>query len=565
MRHRTRIIDTSTTAGLRRQLDRVIFVALVTMSLTRNSASQDAVSRQHEVVPSAWLTVAPDHLDPHAPDSSRAFVFPSLDPGLSTVALPQITLNPISGNKRNHFHDPQFSWPHSATPAEAIVLKLTRSGDQLTINVDGDSMGRIRMLRWEEFHRLQIAFSKFLLHHSGCWWFEDCTDRFSGIFFSDLTKFWKDSVLADAAFARFADNSLNDSARRNFEVTYAPDPGKGIPALKGKIEMHATEIGAGEELSITWGATAVFPTVTSGITSGNVRPTMGGVSELQIYGGTGLQLLPPKAVPMTPLNDDSGTQAAGNTVPFPTEWSGLMSGDIKAGTFPLFLPVNTLLDLHDSRLLKPRAAGKDLPAHMFLVTPEGYIKSDAGPGTSGIAAYVTDARGAEATKATAVAQFERRFLLIGCDSGAPACAENEIMGLLDQTYFTTPDLPGAGNDPKDTKGLADPAFTIGVFTNDTVIELRHHVSWNGRPLEKTVPDGETWGTALASWMLSSVGHVSSPRSHPLLEVRRTLRIGDEAQTRQFLFYTTNLTVLNEAQVFEGDEFYGRSDVPALPR
>ena len=558
MRHRARSIDTSTTTELRRQLDRLIFAALVMLTLTRNSPCQDAVIRQHEVVPSAWITVAknPKSVTPGNPDSSRAFVFPSLDRGQLSAELKAVTIGPVFLAGKDHFHHRHFVWTPHELPQATVDLELTRNGTGLTVGIDQPSMTNIRMLRWDQYHHLQRAFTKWLLDHNGCWIFEDCANRFDPKFFDTLSGLWKDTVLADATFARFAGNSLNDSARRNFEVTYAPDSGKGIPALTNAgIKMRATEIGTGEVLSITWGATTIYPAKTTGVTAGNVRPTMGGMSELQIHEWDGLHLFPPNTTAMTPVPEDPNASATNNSLPFRAEWASLMSG-----SQPVFLPMNGLLDLHDARLLMSRSPG-NAAAHLFLLTPEWYIKPDAGPGPNGIAQYTTDARGKEVSKADAVAQLTRRYLLIGCKDSGQACARNELMGLLDQAYGLTTGLAG---DPGDPGVPAMPAYTTGVFTNDSAVELRHHVRLNGHR-EETAPAGETWGALVAPWMLSSMNHSSNPRSHALLEVHRTVRTGDSTEIRKLLFYTTNYTVLNKAQVFEGDEFYGGPDVSALPR
>jgi hypothetical protein len=118
---------------------------------------------------------------------------------------------------------------------------------------------------------------------------------------------------------------------------------------------------------------------------------------------------------------------------------------------------------------------------------------------------------------------------------------------------------------------AKPAYAIAVFADQTFVEVRRRVSVNGRPLEASVIDRESWGAITWSWMSSGLDRISERGSPPLLEVRRTVRSRDSetgkfhAETMRLLFHTTAGSVLNQAEVFEGDEFYARPDVQALLR
>jgi hypothetical protein len=534
----------------------IVVAALSAATLPTALADSGVRSRQYDVVPSSWIT--PDGSSDHAADPSgtapTAFIFPSLDPDKPADEFSTTLVNFFRPG--NRFHESTFPWSPAARQHDEIEATFTRSNADLKIVIGAGSMARIRRLSWEEFAQLQGAFKDFLFDHSNCWFFGNCKGRFNNIY-PVLTEFWRDQVLKDASFEKFAYAYLNTTAQR-FTLSYHFPPFAAGVAPE-TVTMHATEVGPGEVLSIVWGSTAVYPELRQGLASGYIRPSTGGISQIQIHGENGLRLFPAGALSAMPVAEDKDAPPTGTTLlPFPVDWSALVGGSV-----PVFLPIYNFFDLHDSRLLKAIDMAQNVPMrYLFLLTPDRYTKADAGPAPNQIAQYSTDGRaGTEPIRADAAAQLSRRFILAGCERNTQECVQNQLAGVLDQAYQLS-----KGIGPAKPEALAKPSFTTGVFANQTFVEIRHHVSLNGRPLETTVPDTETWGTIVSSWMFSGVDRSSSFGSSPMLEIRRTTRgNGGTPETRELLFHTTANSVLNQAQVFEGDEFYGRPDVPAILR
>jgi hypothetical protein len=501
-------------------------------------------------VPWFWVTGDGnlETADEETDDPLRPLVFPSIDPGETAPGIDHASVGKIfrSGNR---FRKKRFEW--RALNGEEIEFSLTRTqDDQLQVSAAPTIMHRIRSLHWFEFRQLEGSFKEYLLDHSGCWIFEDCEGRFEAGFQQTLAKFWREKVLTGAALGDFAGRYLDQYGERNFPVTYSDDAGKGIDGLKHKsIAMHATAVGPGQVLAINWGATTVYPSNYLILSNGFTRPSTGGETQITIAEEDGPRLFPRGVPTALPIPEDSGWAAKPATaLPFPMGWSGLISGNQ-----PTFLPVETYLDLHDKRLLKP--VGANPPArHLFLLTPELYVKAD----TDQISQFKTDERSQELTTAQKVGQLSRRFTLVGCRTAEHSCVQEAMMALLDQAYLTS-DAAGVTGSP------TNPSYTAAVFTNQTTVQLRHHISFNGQPAASTARDGETWGVSVWSWAPSLMERYSRPGTSALLEIRRTLHTdATHAETRQMIFYTTPFSLLNQIRIFEGDEFRA-ADLSALPR
>jgi hypothetical protein len=538
----------------------VTLVALAAFTSPGLSAAPGVRSRSYDVVSPVWITHDGDPSHSGKDDGNReprALIFPSLASSESAPGPLRVPLQNFF-RPQNRFHEKAFAWSAFPDSRTAIELRISRSGADAVVDIDIASMSQIRKLSWEEFGQLQGAFRNWLFDHSNCW-FGNCEARFTDGFRDNLIALWKDHVLKEATFENFAIRYLNESTKRNFAVSYA-----GTPALEALgIEMHATRIGSGETLSIVWGSTTVYPAIPAGVSSGYVRSSMGGTSELRISEHDGLHLFPWKTPATVPVAEGKNSLAKNLLLPFREEWITLI-GSTEKMPQPVFLPIYNLLDLHDFRLLRDT---KSAPRYMFLLTPEKYIKADTGPGLNQIAQFATDGReGREAddNKANSAAQLARRFILIGCKTSDEACPRKELIVLLDQAFNATSPLSVDGKEPVQDLSAPRPAYTAGVFANQTFVEVRHRISVNGHPIETAVSDRETWGDVIAAWMFSKVDRSGVPGSPAILEVRRTTR-NEEAvsETMRLLFHTTAGSVLNHAEVFEGDEFYGRSDVQAL--
>jgi hypothetical protein len=337
------------------------------------------------------------------------------------------------------------------------------------------------------------------------------------------------------------------------------------PVGDDRVDMYATLLYPGDALNIAWGLTALYPQKDNGVSSGYSRPSVGGSTEIDLTAGLkGPTLFPkdswrsfPESEPPEQHTTDYQPHGQFNLVPFPTNFADLMANP------PMFIPVYNSLDLRDARLLNGSAGP---PRFLYLLSPKHYVKADAAtlpngrPDITEIAQYFSDARKVngkltEDYATEAALALSRRFLLIGCDQPTKACVTAELKALQCQAVAAFVDACDPAASP------SAPVYTIGAFANQTYIEVRHHVSMNGRPLPSTVLDQETWGAMIARVPASLLDQNVGPGSSPLLRVRRTSRSNFGVERRiTILFYSTSSEALGEIQVFEGDEFYAKSEL-----
>jgi len=394
-------------------------------------------------------------------------------------------------------------------------------------------------LSWPQFRKLETGFNRWLCGHYFV--FDNCAAWFADDFQENVATFWK-LVLKDADFSEFAEQYLNESSKRNSTV-----------AFDDEISMNATQIGPGEVLSISWGITAAYPELGSGLSSGYARPSMGGTTQLSISDRDGLRLLPATVFGDLPQSEDKTLHGNDKNyeLPFKPQWASLFGGSP-----PVFLPIFNMFDLHDPRLLRDKTG--HAPSRLFLLSPGIYTKADSGPYPLNIAQYTTDARtqGKAEKPFIEARQLARRFLLIGCVAVDIKCPEDELAALRSQAVAALSNGPAVGQ----------PTYAVGAFANQTFVEVRYHISINGRPREVAVLAGETWGSIVATWMLSGVNRTGSRSSGPILEIRRTMQDDDApSQTMRIRFYTTDRAVMDEAEAFEGDEFYAQPHIQTILR
>jgi hypothetical protein len=515
----------------------------------------------YEVIPSTWIT-ASGHGVSSATQPS-AYVFPSLNPD-GSARDPDIYKEPDFFADGNHFRDKEdFSWQSEG----GVVIKFgvarssTPNRKGVSITVAPGSETAVRRLTWRQFDHLQISFHHWLCGKSVFWFWESCESRFppppqSGP--DNLSKFWQRTVLGSADFKAFDPSSITSTTCYHCEVSYKLD----LTPAPNDVNMYATLLSPGDALNIAWGLTVLYPQKSRGVSSGYSRSSVGGSTEINIAANSkGLNLFPKESWNSTPESepDDQQTVTAStsgnNLVPFPTAFASMM---VPAQ----FIPINNSLDLRDGRLLRASSGG--LPPYLFVLSPKTYTKADAAlypngkADPAGIAQFYSDAREVDgnlvdAPPNEAVLQFSRRFILVGCDTPEAACVTGQLKALQCQALalLNTPCSPT----------IRPPVYAMGIFANQTFLEVRHHVSINGRPLPATVLDQQTWDSVVAGWATSLLDQNGNPGSEPLLRVRRTIRSNTGVDRRMtILFYTTSSQALGATQVFEGDEFYAKSDL-----
>jgi hypothetical protein len=495
-----------------------------------------------------------------------AYVFPSLNPD-GFASDPDTYTEPVFFADGNHFRGKEeFSWqPEGGALIEFEVVRLpSPRGKSVSITLAPGSETSIRRLTWLQFDHLQISFNHWLCRKSTFWFWESCESRFppSPKFADNISRFWKKTVLGSADFKAFDPSSIKEASCYHCEISYKLKTADRT----SDVDMYATLISPGDALNIAWGLTAIYPqSGIRGISAGYSRPSVGGTTEINIATSSkGVSLFPQDSWNSTPESESSDQQTTDHTgagffnlVPFPTKFLSMMARG-------QFVPVNNSLDLRDRRLL--RGSSGDIPPFLFLLSPKSYVKADAAIlppnpeayGSLTIAQFHSDAREVDGNLVDkplneVALQFSRRFILVGCDKPDQACVTGQLQALQCQALasFSAP-CPTA---------LDPPAYGMAVFPNQTFLEVRHHVSINGRPLPTTVLDQQTWDSVVAERATSLLDQNGTPGSAPLLRVRRTIRSNLGVDKRvTILLHTTSSQALEAIQVFEGDEFYVKSDL-----
>lgn len=554
-----------------RKLGYVLILAIC--SLPTSASGQDQATHYH-VVPPSWITQ--DKNNPE--DRTTAYVFPSLRgtdaAGPLEFSVPEFFL------RRNRFHTPRKPFRWSASE-KTVQITVRRTEKESTVNISiadsaGDgSMTSIRRLSWEQFHDLQDSFRSWLCGRSGLWLFEECESRFSNLQ-RDLNTIWKDRVLAQATFKRFADAYLNTTTSTAIAYT-----GKVSSILKNQTGMFATRIVPGQSIVVSWGNDNLYPATS--LLDSYSRITSGGQTEIRVVASNGMRLFPVGSCAMVGDFQVNNTAPTKGILPFPPDWANLFATE--------FIPIYNLFDLHNSALLAVSGAmppadcndSRKGPDYLFLLSPAAYRKPDMAP-TGNIAQFENEARPGfypSPTQATArdeLNMLARQFLIVGCNSpksnGPPdqfkapdqlaewdkmddqhkllADLNGEWDHLLEKAFesykYTSPDAP--------TSSRPCGNFVNGLFAGKSFVELRHQFSINGHPVEFGALNLQTIGQVLGGSYAASLNRKGHAESSPLIELLRSTDIGngiDAAGVLRIRFYTTVSTVLDQANIFEGDE------------
>jgi hypothetical protein len=549
-----------------------VFVSLtqaapVAFALLGQLMAQQVRMKQYDVVPPVWITPDgdPDHsVRSNAGDRIVAFVFPSLsdsDPAEELeFDLPKFFL------PSNRFRkEGGFDW--SVGPGTDVRIVVTRNEKQAkaTINIDPQSMAHIRRLDWGQFQHLQEAFRNWLCKQSNCWLFGGCESRFTNLH-DDLIKAWKDNVLAKATFRRFSGEYLKFRSFPDEDPNTAPPEmiaysGKVSAIEAGKTAMFVTRIVPGQQLAVTWGNDNLYAAPT-GIMDSYSRMSSGGRTELRVVSDNGMRLFPAGSCGMAGAFQLKNTWPKAGLLPFPQAWVSLFVAE--------FVPIYNLFDLHNSALLAVSKVPPDPPAcpdntrkapsYLFLLSPAAYLKADIGPAPANMAQFENEARPAffpkptQATSREDLNMLARQFLIVGCDSSDRTTLNGEWNHLLEISFAALPETkPDAPTGPR-TCG----AFVNGIFAGKSFVELRHHFSMNGRPVESGALNLETIGQLLAGPFAAHVNREGAPDSAPLVEVFRSPdpeknRTG--AGVLRIRFHTTMSRILDQVHIFEGDEIH----------
>jgi len=410
-------------------------------------------------------------------------------------------------------------------------------------------MTNIRRLSWEQFHDLQDSFRSWLCGRSGLWFFEECESRFTDLQ-RDLNTIWKDRVLAQATFKRFAKAYLNTTA--SVPISYNGD----APLMKdiaARTEMFATRVIPGEGLVVTWGNDNFYPATTTTFVDTYSRIGSSAQTEIQIVSTEcdGTRLFPIGSSDMTGDPQDKQTGTKKGLLPFPSEWKELLGHD--------FVPIYNLFDLHNSSLLV-MAHSPDSncpnerkgPTYLFLLTPAKYLKPDVDP----IAQFENEARpGPNLITSVGSAKDDlvmltRQFWLIGCDSLALAGLKGEWSLLLERAlaaYKPTSDSP--------VNAPSCGSYANGVFAGKSFVELRHHFSINGHPADSGARNLQTIGQVLGASFAATLNRTAASDAAPFVRVVRSPDVGYGISPGviQIRFYTTMSQIFDEVSIFEGDE------------
>lgn len=521
----------------------LVFVASAVCSPRSVNAGEDLVV---DVVPSGWISADGKLPRGGSAKEVRAFVFPSLqgtDEANGAIVFTTPTDFFQGNNRFPRQKEISFYWPDRAKPSVSISAKRADGMPaRATFSIGRDSATELRRLNWKEFRKVQERFKAWLLGKSGCWLLCDREKRFIDLD-KTLVTFWASNVLSEADFSKFAAQYINPPTE--FEVTYSgcqKDP-QGItpsgcqPDLQG-AHMWVTPIMPREELAITWGTTSIYPYPgDDAILAGVSRASVGGRTDLEVMNADGgLALFPPGTQKMASKPEKfAGVNEKLVRLPFPRKWASLFG--------KIFEPIYVPLDLHSDSLLRSSDGEGTAPTFLFLFSPMQYIKADPDQqGDKEIAQFTTDARTNGADKDEAL-QLTRRYMIVGTKDDSLESVTHELNRLLETAS-------------KGAAGSADRGFVMGVFANQTSVEVRRHININGRFLENPKPRLETWRAVISSSMSALFLTSTVSGSAPTLEVHRTVceRDGTPIRRMTIRFHTIQESVLDAARIGEGDEF-----------
>jgi hypothetical protein len=224
-------------------------------------------------------------------------------------------------------------------------------------------------------------------------------------------------------------------------------------------------------------------------------------------------------------------------------------------------------DIHRQLLFNTGTSPDDPhpPPYLFLLSPRYYVKSDTTGGEDDFVQFSTDARvGDKSAEGVAGAlQLARRYIIVGSNTNNPTDIGDEFSRLLESAAHAS--------FPKDVPAPKRVSYTMGVFMNQTSIEVLRHIGIDGRPTDISKPRLETWGGVVGTLMLPVLLANSVAGSTPLLEVQRITATSVGSHDPSLLklmkirFHTTEQSVLNAARVGEGDQFYATAQISKVLR
>jgi hypothetical protein len=532
----------------------------------------------YEVVPPSWITsdgVAEHHGDNDpASTAPHAFVFPSLGPQDNVPKGPAIPTLTNFFERHNHFHSNTFQWLRRDRATVSISVNRSDEGkphhEDATITISANSEAAIRRLTWTEFQELQAGFLEWLFDHTNCGFFVSCESRYTEGFKGHLVTLWK-AVLCTADFGTFAASHLNKG--RTQLVQYIGS----VPTVKSAYtDMQAAELVPNQKLAITWGDAGWYPGGNT-IEESYSRISSGGRSELQIVSeeesysrisSAGRSELPFVPDPRLRLFPSSTCRVAAfqpdlvpppsdkAKLPFPKQWANLIADEI--------LPIYSYFDLRNPLLLtngknpglSPACpeVSRTPPKHLFLLSPVSHVKPDFGSGIDNFAQFETEAVPGRLSEASGQLQIiAGQFILVGCDKGIED-VKKEWRHLLESAAFRL----GSKITPSE-RACGD--YLSGIFAGKAFVEVRNHVTVNGHPVEDGVLQGESIGQALATTLAFRLNEEAPPDTPAIVEVLRTISASSsrDGDTKlRIRFHTTLSQVLNQADVWEGDEIHGDS-------
>lgn len=491
----------------------------------------DSVS-QFDVVPPGWITADGRSLGAgQDPSGVRvAFAFPSL-PTVRVSRTPLHVDVPGFFRPNTWFQNGTFVRLPATEIDQAVEIRTARLDQNLVVDIDAASMAQIHRLDWEQFRGLQAAYLSWLYAQSSCWSI-DCFSNESAL---SLRDFWRNHVLKDATFARFAASYLN------------PPPPVSLKS-KGGGNMLATQIFPRQQLAITWGNQNFYPGTSSTPLLGTSysRITSGGTTRLQIVSDAGLRLFPTPNCRIRETREfgiDPGDTA---TLPFPETFKTLFSNWVMPvyNLFDLHNPrLLTIVDLNNDRLPCPDRARK-APPHLFLLAPSYYIKPDT---SSEIARAETDSRVPTADTQDEFLSLTRQFVILACNVADRSAVADEWKRMLD-TASGNPQ----GHNPRCGK------YLHGLFAGKAFVELRNRFSIDGRLVEDGILHFSTVGQALGPSLGTRANVEAAPGSGALLDLWRASpwrQDGSVQQRVRVRFFTTMSDILDQAIVLEGDDLH----------
>ena len=488
---------------------------------------------QFDVVPPSWITADGRSLEMAAGSETAgvAFAFPSL-PAVRESRLPIHADLAGFFRPNSWFRDGTFVRLPASETEQPIEIRTARLDLNLVVDIDAASMAQILRLDWKRFQGLQAAYLAWLYAQSSCW----SVECFSNEAALQLRLLWRNHVLKEATFGRFAANYLN------------PPPPVPLKSKDGG-NMFATRIYARQQLAITWGNQnlyAIRPPETATLDNSYSRITSGGTTRLQIVSDNGLRLFPTSSCRIRETSEGSAPANHKGTPPFPDSFKTMFGR--------WFMPIYNLFDLHNPRLLtgvSPKAdrflcpdTTRAAAPYLFLLTPSYYVKPDT---VDEITGTETEARlSAKIDPTEEYLPLTRQFVLLACNVSDSSAVADEWKRMLNAASGSDPGHGRCGQ------------YIHGLFAGKTFVELRNRFSIDGRLVEDGVLHFSTVGQALGPSLGTRANVEAAPGSGPLLDLWRASPWRENASNQRRVrvrFFTTMTDILDQAIVLEGDDIH----------